>query len=250
MSGDHFALLRGAMNDPMNDRRAFVEESRFGVWFLGTRTWHVHVLKRALNDLERLLQPRAERYPVILDIGSGYGKSLSELAARFAPERLITVDADPAARLRAAEAIARSRVPVEWHSANAADLPLADGSVDLVFCHQTLHHIVAQAAALNECLRVLKPGGVLLMAESTSAYIHSWLIRLLFRHPMQVQRSAADYIAMVRRAGFDVRPDAISLPFLWWSRPDLGIKEWLGMRVPAQREETLVNLVAFKPAAA
>jgi ubiquinone/menaquinone biosynthesis C-methylase UbiE len=246
MPSDDFALS----GHTANDRHAFVEESRFGVWFLGTRTWHVHVLRRALNDLERLLQPRATRYPVILDIGSGFGKSLRELATRFKPERLITVDADPAARERAAAAIARCRVPVEWHAANAADLPLADQSVDLVFCHQTLHHIVAQEAALAECFRVLKPGGVLLMGESTAAYIRSWIIRLLFRHPMHVQRTAADYIAMVRRAGFEVRQECISLPFLWWSRGDLGIREWLGMPVPKQREETLVNLVAFKPGVA
>ncbi|MGH8616909.1 MAG: methyltransferase domain-containing protein [Burkholderiales bacterium] len=230
-------------------RAAFVEESRFGVWFLGTRTWHVHVLKRALNDLERMLQPRAPRYPDVLDIGSGHGASLLELAARFAPRRLISVDADPAARQRAAAAIARCAVPVECHAANAADLPLADASVDLVFCHQTLHHIVAQEAALQEFFRVLRPGGVLLMGESTAAYIRSWTIRFLFRHPMEVQRTAGEYIEMVRNAGFDLRPERISLPFLWWSRRDLGVKEWIGMSVPKQREETLVNLVAFKPAA-
>jgi tRNA G46 methylase TrmB len=85
----------------MNDRQAFVAETRFGVWFLGTQTWHVHVLKRALNDLERMLRPRAARYPVILDIGCGHGKSLLELSSRFAPDRLITADADPCAPQRA-----------------------------------------------------------------------------------------------------------------------------------------------------
>jgi SAM-dependent methyltransferase len=231
----------------MNDRQAFVEETRFGVWFLGTQTWHVHVLKRALNDLERMLRPRAARYPVILDIGCGHGKSLLELSRRFAPERLITADADPSAPQRAAESIAHCPTPVEWHSANAAELPLADNSVDLVFCHQTLHHIVAQADALAEFFRVLKPGGVLLMGESTSAYIRSWLIRLLFRHPMHVQRTAQEYIGMVQRAGFEVRPECVSLPYLWWSRWDLGFKEWIGVPVPKNHEETLVNLVAFKP---
>lgn len=243
MRRDDFALLSSATGG----RAAFVEESRFGVWFLGTRTWHVHVLKRALDDLERLLQPRAECYPVILDVGSGHGASLLELAARFAPQRLISVDADPAARQRASAAIAQCTMPVEWHAANAADLPLADASVDLVFCHQTLHHIVAQEAALREFLRVLRPGGVLLMGESTAAYIRSWTIRFLFRHPMEVQRTAEEYVAMLRHAGFDVGPERISLPFLWWSRPDLGVKEWIGMPVPKQREETLINLVAFKP---
>ena len=49
-------------------------------------------------------------------------------------------------------------------------------------------------------------------------------------------------------AGFNL-PDAnISTPYLWWSRPDIGFLEWIGRPVPSQREETMVNLVAYKPA--
>ncbi len=227
--------------------QAFVEETRFGVWFLATQTWYVHVLQRALNDLERLLQPRAASYPVILDVGCGQGKSLIELSRRFAPQQIIAVDADPDARQRAALSIAQCSVPVTFHHSNAAQLPLADHSVDMVFCHQTLHHIVAQEAALAEFYRVLKPGGVLLLAESTRKYIHSWMIRLLFRHPMHVQRTADEYLAMIKHAGFDVSPERVSLPYLWWSRNDLGMLEWLGIAPPRDREETLVNTVAIKP---
>jgi hypothetical protein len=95
---------------------------------------------------------------------------------------------------------------------------------------------------------VLKPGGLLLLAESTRAYIHSWIIRLLFRHPMHVQRTADEFVALVRNAGLQVDADRISTPYLWWSRSDLGAREWLGLGLPKDREETLVNLVARKPA--
>ena len=54
-----------------------------------------------------------------------------------------------------------------------------DASVDVVFCHQTFHHLTRQREALREFHRVLKPGGLLLFAESTRAYIESWIIRLL-----------------------------------------------------------------------
>ena len=56
--------------------------------------------------------------------------------------------------------------------------------MDLIFCHQTFHHLVEQERALAEFYRVLKPGGYLLFAESTEAYIDTWVIRWLFRHPM------------------------------------------------------------------
>ncbi|RYY63661.1 MAG: methyltransferase domain-containing protein, partial [Comamonadaceae bacterium] len=118
----------------------------------------------------------------------------------------------------------------------------------LLFCHQTFHHLVEQEAALAEFMRVLKPGGILLFAESTRRYIHSWMIRALFRHPMEVQRTAPEYLQMVRAAGFTVAEESISYPYLWWSRGDLGVLErWFGLRPTADREETLLNLVAVKP---
>ena len=124
---------------------------------------------------------------------------------------------------------------------------IPDRSVDMVFCHQTFHHLIDQNTALAEFHRVLKPGGLLLLAESTRKYIHSWIIRLLFRHPMDVQRNAEEYLSMIRGAGFSLAPGAISYPYLWWSRGDFGITERLfGVKSPTVREETLVNLVAIR----
>ena len=117
-----------------------------------------------------------------------------------------------------------------------------------VFCHQTLHHVIDQHRAIREWRRVLKPDGLLLFAESTRAYIYSWIIRLLFRHPMHVQRSASEYLAMISDAGFIVDSKSTSYPYSWWSRPDLGVMErWFGVSPSAVREETLVNLVAVRP---
>ena len=225
---------------------AFVPETRFGLWFLSTATWRVHVLGRALSDLQRMA-PDAPRGGVVLDIGTGQGHSLPELAARFAPTQIHALDPEPDFEARCAEMAKACPVPVTLHAAHAEHIPLPDASVDMVLCHQTLHHIVDQAAALDEVARVLKPGGLLLLAESTRAYIHSWIIRLLFRHPMHVQRTADEFIALVRDAGLQVDADRISTPYLWWSRSDLGAREWLGLGLPKDREETLVNLVARKP---
>lgn len=232
----------------MQTHTAFVEETRFGNWFLCSDTWKVHVLRRALNDLQRLMPLGMTQFAEILDVGCGFGHSFAELAARFSPQRIVGLDADPALHARATAAARACNCKVELHAANAACMDLPDNSFDLVFCHQSFHHIVAQEAAMAEFYRVLKPGGVLLFAESTRRYIHSLPIRLLFRHPMQVQKTAPEYLHIIRSAGFELPDVRISLPFLWWSRPDLGLLEWLGLPVPQQREETLVNAVAIKPA--
>ncbi|WP_186108068.1 class I SAM-dependent methyltransferase [Burkholderia gladioli] len=230
---------------------SYVPETAFGVWFLRTHTWEHHVLRVAIDDLKRLVASPLPNAPVILDVGCGQGKSFRLLDAAFAPSRIIGIDCHRESLAQAREAASRGGVPVELQEANCASLPLADASVDMVFCHQTFHHLVEQERALAEFHRVLKPGGLLLFAESTDAYIKSWVIRLLFRHPMQVQQSADGYLAMLRQAGFGFEPHNISLPYLWWSRAgDFGLLERLGLHrpKPGKRRETLVNVAARKPA--
>ena len=225
-----------------------VAESRFGTWFIHTGIWSRYVLGTAVGNLEGLIADRRTSYPAILDIGCGWGLSLQLLHDRFRPQRLVAINVD--ARMTAAaraEAI-RQGLTVEFQTTTGSQLRLPDRSIDLVFCHQTFHHVVDQEDTLREIYRVLKPGGVLLFAESTRKFIFSWIIRLLFRHPMNAQRTAAEYLHMIRRAGFTVAPGSIAYPYLWWSRSDLGITErWFGIASRAGHEETLINLAAVRP---
>jgi len=230
---------------------SYVEETRFGFWFLRSHTWQHHVLRVAINDLRGLFSESLPANPVLLDAGCGQGKSFRHLRQTFAPQRLIGVDADPHSLQLSAEEAARQGFDVELIGSDCATLNVADASVDLLFCHQTFHHLVEQEKALAEFYRVLKPGGYLLFAESTEAYIDTWVIRWLFRHPMQVQKSAAQYLEMIRQQGFKFSERNVSYPYLWWSRSkDFGLLERFGLRRPkpfGEREETLVNVVARKP---
>jgi SAM-dependent methyltransferase len=223
----------------------YVRDTAFGAWFLDTETWVQHVLQRALDDLQRMMDA-GRTYPEVLDAGCGRGRALRLLDERFRPRRIVGLDPDSGVQAHLAQAATQCRSTVEFQLANASDTRLPDRAFDLVFCHQTFHHIVDQERAILEFHRVLKPGGVLLFAESTRCYIHSWIIRLLFRHPMHVQRTAEQYIALIRGAGFELPPERISFPYLWWSRPDLGILEKLGFPPSPDHEETLVNAVAVR----
>lgn len=228
-------------------RTLHVPESRFGTWFINTAVWNKYVLETAVGDLQSLIADRRESYPAIVDVGCGWGHSLQLLNDCFRPERLVAIDVDPNMVAAASAKALRQGLKVEFQTTTGSHLRLPDESIDLVFCHQTFHHLVDQEDALREFHRVLKPNGVLLFAESTRKFIHSWIIRLLFRHPMNMQRTAHEYLSMIRDAGFAVAAESVSYPYLWWSRSDFAVFErCLGIAPRAGHAKTLINLAAVR----
>jgi ubiquinone/menaquinone biosynthesis C-methylase UbiE len=55
--------------------------------------------------------------------------------------------------------VARRNSEVEWHQGNAAAMPFADGSFDLILCQQGLQYFPDRPGAMREMGRVLVPGG-------------------------------------------------------------------------------------------
>ncbi|MFF2051052.1 class I SAM-dependent methyltransferase [Leifsonia sp. NPDC058194] len=91
----------------------------------------------------------------ILDVATGTGLVLRALRDRGARGRMIGVDLAP----RMLE-VARGHLPdAELFEADAASLPLADATVDLVTCVTGLQLFTDAAAAIREWARVLRPGG-------------------------------------------------------------------------------------------
>ena len=88
--------------------------------------------------------------------GEGYGADLIASVAR----RVVAVDYDAAT-----VAHVGARYPrVEVLAANLASLPVPDSSVDVVVNFQVIEHLWDQPQFITECLRVLRPGGSLLMS--------------------------------------------------------------------------------------
>ena len=88
--------------------------------------------------------------------GEGYGADLIADIAR----RVIGLDYD-----ESAVAHVRARYPrVDMRQGNLAELPLPTASVDVVVNFQVIEHLWDQRQFVAECLRVLRPGGVLLIS--------------------------------------------------------------------------------------
>ena len=88
--------------------------------------------------------------------GEGYGADLIATVART----VTGVDYD-----EPAVAHMKAKYPrVQMHYGNLAELPLPDGSVDVVVNFQVIEHLWDQAQFVAECARVLRPGGLLLMS--------------------------------------------------------------------------------------
>ncbi len=105
---------------------------------------------------ERLAQRCAGRDVLEAGCGEGYGADLIADVAR----RVIGLDYD-----ESAVAHVRARYPrVQMHHGNLAELPLDDCTVDVVVNFQVIEHLWDQGQFAAECLRVLRPGGVLLMS--------------------------------------------------------------------------------------
>lgn len=120
------------------------------------------VLQTRVRDelLSRLAMIRLEP-SVVVDLGCGTGVAAAALRRRYRRSRVLSVDIS-FAMLREA---ARRRRP--WQRrfagvrADAAKLPLAAGSTDIVFSNLMLQWCPDPEQVFRECARVLRPGGLL-----------------------------------------------------------------------------------------
>jgi malonyl-CoA O-methyltransferase len=96
----------------------------------------------------------------IVDVGAGTGRGTALLKKRYTKAEVIAVDlALP--MLRAAKQHASWRKPFQRVCAEATALPLADHSVDVLHSNLCFQWIDDLQALFGECVRVLKPGGLL-----------------------------------------------------------------------------------------
>jgi SAM-dependent methyltransferase len=120
-----------------------------------------------------------------VELGSGTGLNLSHYPDDL--EELVLAEPDPSMRTRLEKRLRRTGRPARIIDAPAERLPFADGTVDTVVSTFVLCTVDAPEVALQEIVRVLRPGGQLLFLEhvrSESPTLARWQDRLVepWRH--------------------------------------------------------------------
>lgn len=147
----------------------------------------------------------------VLDVACGTGRTLHQLAVAHPALRLYGVDLSPAyvrlARRRLAD-VAEAALAVE----NAEALPFADGAFDVVTSVYLFHELPrnTRRAVARELLRVVRPGGLVVIEDSAqlaeSAEIASALQAFPeeFHEPFYADYLEDDLAALLGEVGFQV----------------------------------------------
>lgn len=120
------------------------------------------------REVQARLLERLDVYPKtparVLDVGAGTGRGSAQLKKRWPKAQVIAADlALP--MLHAARAHQGLLRPFQRVCAEATALPLPDHSVDLLHSNLCFQWIDDLQALFGECVRVLRPGGLLVFSS-------------------------------------------------------------------------------------
>jgi SAM-dependent methyltransferase len=161
-------LLAGLAAADPGARAAFGRHVHWGYWSEPSQAGTGYEeYGRAAEDLCHALLDCAELGDgqTTLDVGCGFGGTIACLNERYARQTLIGVNIDEAQLRRAGELV----VPlagntVRWVAADAAQLPLADESLDRVLAVECVFHF-DRPRFFAEVGRVLRSGGNLTLSD-------------------------------------------------------------------------------------
>ena len=138
---------------------------------------------------------------LVLDLGCGTGVYTLGIGLRTSAS---ICGLDPAiALLELARAKSKS---IPWMAAVGERIPIRRGVFDCIFSSQVWHHIDDRQKTADECFRVLKPGGSLVIRTISHEQLRRKVIFRYFpeilAHQLEVYPSKEDFNRYFKNAGF------------------------------------------------
>lgn len=170
---------------------------------------HAGIYEMCRDDYPQMLaELEKEPFDAVLDVGCGTGAVLALLHEKYPDRRYVGLDLTPEMI-----EVARTKVApgMEFVVGDAENLPFDEASFDAVLCSNSFHHYPNPAAFLAGALRVLRPGGRLILRDYTSSDFVVWLMnhvelplaRLVGHGDVRVLRQR-EFVELARAAGFEV----------------------------------------------
>ena len=184
------------IDDESKPSRTNPDVKHFNQWAL---TYEQSILQRLLfgpvhtKMLDLLAHEEAKEPPTcILDVGCGTGHFLRAASVRWPQAQLVGVDPAEQMILEAARLNPQATFKVGF----AESLPLPDESADIVVSSLSFHHWEDHQKGIQEIARVLRPEGLLCLAD------HNMLLSKLWRKKVKSRKEIQTFMV---EAGLTVR---------------------------------------------
>ena len=162
-------LLSELDNNNPSIEKAFGRHVHFGYWddpsaATGTDQDYASAAEALTEQIIKLADITEGQQ--VLDVGCGFGGTISSLNDRFDSLALTGLNIDERQIARASRQVKpRQHNSVEFRVGDACALPFFDSSFDRVLAVECIQHFPSRQTFFHEAVRVLKPGGVLTLSD-------------------------------------------------------------------------------------